>query len=267
MPLLNTAHAAISLPWSTTYNCADWNTYADPLNCDGLQPNGAWTANGQYEQITSAANNPSGGGGKGQRHWIGDGSNINSGGTLIKFNTPPSEIWARWYMRYQSGFAWNPINYDKLFYIHDSTGGGSIVDLYYGDGMRLFNGTLGSTVALCSSGCGWNTMYPGGTSNGSWHYLEVHIKTSTNGSNGIFEYWLDGVQKISVKNINIDNGTTFDHIEFPSNQAMPANGGTFYLDLDDVAINSTGRIGPVAGGTPPPPVAVAPAPPLSLMVQ
>lgn len=264
MPLLNTAHAAISLPWSTTYNCADWNTYTDPLNCDGLEKNGSWTAGGHYEQITSAANNPAGGGGKGQRHWVGDGTNINSGGTSIKFATPVTEFRMRWYIRYQSGFAWNPISYDKLLWIHDSAGGGGVVEPDYGDNFRLFNATTGLTVASCSGGCGWNTMYPGGTSNGSWHYLEVHIKASTNGSNGIFEYWLDGVQKISVNNINISNGTTFDHIEFPSNQATPANGGYYYIDLDDVAINNTGFIGPVAGGTPP---LAAPLPPVGLIVQ
>src|SRR5437867_9355689 len=81
----------ITLPWSTTYNCLEmvqgtspWNAYPAPL-CDSIQSFGGWTANGQGEQITSAANNPGGGGGRGQRQWVCDGSNCNSGSTIVNF--------------------------------------------------------------------------------------------------------------------------------------------------------------------------------------
>jgi len=50
--------SAITLPWSTTYNCGAW-TQADGLsttavNCDGTSGGGGgWTCNGTEEQITS----------------------------------------------------------------------------------------------------------------------------------------------------------------------------------------------------------------------
>ncbi len=91
--------AGVDLPWSTTYDCADWLTLGDTLNCDGLSPYGGWAHNGNYEQIVSAVNNPNGGGSKGQRHRYGDRTNSSSGGTKIEFNSPQPEIWIRWYMR------------------------------------------------------------------------------------------------------------------------------------------------------------------------
>ena len=72
----NNANAAVSLPWSTTYNCPDWTQgdiyftgtnsagqtwKASPLDCDGVVNNGAWlTSSGSKEQITSSANYPGG---------------------------------------------------------------------------------------------------------------------------------------------------------------------------------------------------------------
>src|SRR5688500_1127099 len=84
------ALALINLPWSTTFNCPEWNQslglLASIVKCNGLAGGGAWTSSaGSKEQITSAANNPSGGGGRGQRSWIGDGVNNGSGGMSVSF--------------------------------------------------------------------------------------------------------------------------------------------------------------------------------------
>ena len=119
-----TATAVVNLPWSTTYNCADWKQ-SDGLYmniCDGMTGIGGEAChNGdgtdEEEQITAVANYPSGGGGKGQRHWKGDGTNNVSGGTKIDFVSPQPELWIRWYMRYEQGFEWNPLNNDKVLYI------------------------------------------------------------------------------------------------------------------------------------------------------
>jgi hypothetical protein len=94
------ADAAVPLPWSTTYNCPDWKQsdglYPPAINCDGLTGYGDWTtSDGKEEQITAAANYP-GGGGKGQRHWLGDPLANNSGGTKIEWTSPQPEIWIRW---------------------------------------------------------------------------------------------------------------------------------------------------------------------------
>ena len=109
-----TTSAVVNLPWSTTYNCPEWKS-SDGQNpgCDGLWGGGGWTCdNGdgtvREEQITALANYPGGAGGKGQRHWLGDGVNNTSGGVWASFPAPQSELWVRWYMRYEHGFEWNP---------------------------------------------------------------------------------------------------------------------------------------------------------------
>lgn len=112
--------AGVDLPWSTTFDCSEWHKYSDSLSCDGLEKFGAWHCKGKYEEITVAANFPAGGGGKGQRHWEGDGSNIGSGGLAITFNSLQSELWIRWYMRYEAGFKWNRLEYDKILYIRSN---------------------------------------------------------------------------------------------------------------------------------------------------
>ena len=64
--LLNNAspgYSAVTLPWSTTFNCADWQQN-NTLSCDGTGAYGGWTCDGSHnDQITIAANNPSGSGG------------------------------------------------------------------------------------------------------------------------------------------------------------------------------------------------------------
>ncbi|MFZ3066075.1 MAG: fibronectin type III domain-containing protein, partial [Nitrospirota bacterium] len=116
--LPNIASAAVNLPWSTTYNCPEWKQADGNPNCDGLTAYGGWvTTDGKEEQITSAANYPGGAGGRGQRHWLGDGSANNSGGTKIEFTSPQSELWIRWYMRFQTGFTWSDLQNFKILYI------------------------------------------------------------------------------------------------------------------------------------------------------
>lgn len=249
---------AITLPWKSTFNCPDWNQYSDPLNCDGFNKGGNHPCqpNGYPAHITSAANYPGGDAGKGLRIWIGDGSNNFSGGVLIKFVTLQPEFWMRWYFRYQAGFKWGGLEYHKLtFWRTDGGTNPSVVtDWHYNDGFRFLVYGAGSNSYVNNSNCGWNTIYPTGISDGSWHFIEIHLKIDTNGSNGICQYWLDGVLKIDVHNANL-GGTTktgFDFTEFPSNQATPANGGCAYYDLDDVEISNTGYIGPIGMPTCPP---------------
>lgn len=78
---------------------------------------GTHATGGEYTQVTAAANNLDGDGGMGARFWVGDGTNINSPQVRFHFPTQQPELWVRWYMRYQAGFAWSNLNYDKIFYM------------------------------------------------------------------------------------------------------------------------------------------------------
>jgi hypothetical protein len=258
----NIGEAAVTLPWSTTYNCADWNQYSDPLNCDGLSKSGAWTTkSGHYEQITADANYPDGAGGKGQRHWIGDGQNNCSGSVKVNFNTPQPELWIRYYIRYQTGFKWASLGYQKLLYFDN----GTLVEPHGWDSLNIYKGTN----HLSDHGW-WDTMYKYGPidpatghriSDGSWHCMEWHLRVS----DGLGEAWTDGVKYLSVS--GIDYGSDFTGFKFPENENNPNNGQDMYMDLDDLAISNTGPIGPLQGkGAAPPPPPPPPSPPKNLKI-
>ena len=285
--------AAVSLPWSTTYNCADWaqaDLYAvagqpwvaSPLNCDGVVDYGGWlTSNGSKEQVTLAANNPGGGGGKGQRHWLGDGQTVNSGGTKIEFSSQ-SEFWMRWYMRFEQGFQWANLVAYKMLYIN--VGGQGAITPGWMSYNKLYMGMLGNCGGdvNCTSidGTGWDAIMANGipyiqagtyiratgvptyfvpctsscathkSSDGQWHSYEVHFKLNIPGqSNGVAEFWIDGIKKTSYANANFGTATGWTLVVIGSNAQYPYNGRDMYVDYDDIAISTTGYIGPISGGS------------------
>ena len=260
------SYAAVSLPWSTTYNCSDW-TQGQTLSCDGISTYGDWTtSNGSKEQITAPANYPSGGGGKGQRHWLGDGYTNNSGGLTVNFSSPQSEIWMRWYMRFEQGFAWNYLNNYKLIYVNTGT---SRVILGW-DGSNYLRVRVDSTNQNYNNNInfpagGWDAVMVNGgtyiqtsangatpgqinqTSDGQWHIFEIHLKVDTNGTNGIIEWWVDQVKVTNVTNANL-NAVPISVAVIGSNSTYPLNGRDMYVDYDDIAISTTGYIGPIVSG-------------------
>ena len=230
----------------------------------------------EYTQVQSAANYPGGAGGNGLRFWVGyDGSgNYNNNhsdpvdlflGTSGNPGKQYPELWFCWYMRYQSGFQWAPANgpggvsgggpnYSKNIYIWSKTMSNPAVILEYAntDNYRMYvQLNRGGTSLYGNSG--WQTVQCGGnanlTSDGSWHCFEAHIKADTNGSNGVGELWIDNVQQFSQSNVNFGTPRGWSMIEFNSNVSNPANSGVnYYIDYDDIAISTTGRIGSSAGG-------------------
>lgn len=241
----------ITLPWSTTYNCPEliegtspWIGGGANLGCDGIQSTGSWTANGQGEQITSVANNPSGAGGRGQRQWNCDGSNCNSGNAQVTFSTPPTEVWVRWYMRYQSGYTWGTKAYDKLLYFDDT-----VVSFQWQGANDKFIVIAGGTGYY--AGAGFDTMNGGATGDGQFHCLEVHLKHVSAGHD-VFESWINGANYGTATDITY-TVPSWNTMLIGSNQAIPANGANAYVDFDDIAISNTGRIGCIASNLPAPP--------------
>lgn len=243
----NDAEHDVDLFWFTTYDCDEWTQSQGNPNCDGLAFYGGWTCNGDEEQITSAANYPDGNGGKGQRHWVGDGVNQNSGSLKKEFSFVQSELWIRWYMRYESGFKWNPLGYDKWLYIDVGDNDAVIPQWYGSDKVNIHSAVYGNDGQNHPSpeGNGWNTIMNGPTSDGQFHCYEIHIKMDTNGYNGVAEMWVDGVKKIEYT--DVDYGTTSGWAWFVigSNQSTPDNGRNMYVDFDDIAVSNAGYIGPI----------------------
>ncbi len=210
------------------------------MNCDGLAGYGGWTTQaGSKEQITSAANYFGGSGGRGQRHWIGDGLNNVSGGLAISFTTSQTEIWIRWYMRYEQGFIWNYLSDQKIIYIDPQTPGIRIAISYKGsDGFFPWVSSI-SNSNMPTATTGWDTVMANGstrantsdngatvgelhkTSDGQWHLYEAHFKIDTNGSNGVAEVWIDQTKIINATNINY-GGQTMTIVNIGSNAKYPS---------------------------------------------
>lgn len=245
--------AGINLPWSTTYNVSDWNSgmggtppSGDNLECGLTGSEGSC----QNETITAAANYAGGGGGKGQRHPVCNGLGNSGGGTMVYFNQPQSELWVRWYIRYQSGFEWSSFIAGKIFYLYTNGSVQCIPEWYGADNFNFALQGAGQNTLF--SGRGFTTMNGGSKGDGKWHYLEIHMKGDTNGSNGIAEVWMDSLPVSSRTNLNygMAGGAKWVRMTIMSNYNAIAN-GPWNVDIDDIAISSTGRIGPI-GSTPTP---------------
>ncbi|MFZ3066282.1 MAG: hypothetical protein WA277_13480 [Nitrospirota bacterium] len=254
--------AAVNLPWSTTYNCNEWKTSnGQNPNCDSMWEGGGWTcdnSDGTYkeEQITAAANYSGGGGGKGQRHWLGDGVNNTSGGMSASFLSSQTEIWVRWYMRYEQGFEWNPYLMNQKILYFDPVSFPRLIVEYYGQDKVQIYSYASSQGYPSAEGNGWNTMMANGgtdargnkTSDGQWHLWEFHVKIDTNGTDGILELWIDNNMVINVTNANLATAP-LTTLLIGSNGFTPGNGRCMFVDYDDIAISNTG---PIGGNTPPP---------------
>jgi hypothetical protein len=236
--------AGVDLPWSTTFDCKEWHKYSDSLSCDGLEKVGAWHCMGKYEQITVDANFHGGGGGKGQRHWEGDGRNLGSGGLSLAFNSVQPELWIRWYMRYELGFKWKELNCDKLLYVFTQKKHVAAITEWYGsNGFDIYAQAAGGRYPCFN--CGWESTMRGPVSDGKWHCYEIHIKMDTNGQNGVSEAWIDGKQILFNNKVDFGTQPGWSWFIIGSNQAFPENGRCMAVDFDDIAVSNTGHIGPL----------------------
>jgi hypothetical protein len=235
------------------------------LNCDGIKSYGSWTtSSGLYEQITVDANHAAGGGGKGQRHWIGPDDSI-SGGTRIEWSPYRPEVYIRWYSRWERGLKFRDSatknGTEKVLYFVAPRcgGGGCYFEIgQYGLSFEVYGHSY-NTVAYS-----WNDMMGGvNSSDGNWHCFELRVKSNSvlGVADGIAQVWIDGVLRLDRQDIPFEHSSDgFTGFVFPSNSDFETTGGDMYQDLDDVAVQ-TGRIGCLGATNPPP------APPKNLRVR
>jgi len=257
---------SVPLVFQTTFNCPDWDQTMGLLDADvcvtgdGISGHGSWTTSlGSNDQITAAANNPGGGGGKGFRHWRGDGSNNTGGALRIGLPVPVTEMWVRFYMRFKSGFAWtggHP-SYTKENYWGECGLGCVIFGIQGASSWGVnYNGSTNYSSSLT-----WAASQGGNTGDGQWHAYEYHLKQ--NGAAGTIEIWFDGVRYLNQTNA-ILGSTPWQSFTLGSNQSTVTGCiPDCYTDYDDIAISTTGRIGPI--GTPGP--GPGPVAPTNLRVQ
>lgn len=225
--------------WETTFDCAEYTIHTGTLVCDGLDEGGAWTtSDGNQTAINAAANNSSGGGGNGAKHWKGSGQDENNSGTFyMVFPTSQRELWVRWYERWQSGFYWGSETVTKSLYFKSSNGN-PYLGLSGQTSWRLYESSIVQNP-LYSSG-GWTTSYPTATSDGTFHCYEAHIKYDSDGTDGVWQMWIDGELVMDHQNLNFGVGGAthpgFTAIEFLSNQHDTEFGSDIYVDVDDMVV-------------------------------
>lgn len=246
--------ANISLPWKTTFSYPECSQFGQggKVNCDSVKNDGitwSWGSygiGGNYTQVSSKANFAGGDGGNGFRSWVGDGDNQHSGPVAVQFPSKQKEIWIRWYQRYQAGFSWSQLIYEKTLYLRTDYSLGLI-------GTQMVPGFYGSAYILASQntsygfpvstgyGGGWDSIMGGSVSDGQFHCYEIYIKMDTNSANGVGRLWIDG--KLVGENKYADwsggdasakQGIAF--FDFHNNQKYPYNGTVMYVDYDDFAI-------------------------------
>ncbi len=242
---------------SQTTNCAD-------IEDDDISWNTGTLANGgNYTGCVVAANNPSGDGGMGARFWVGDGPNSGSQQIRITMedlqnnDVQETELWIRWYIRYELGFAWvgNDPHYDKIVRLWTKGPGQPGGSLFpgYGDGgyqVAIEPGADAQSGAPLS----WSDVF-GTTSDGLFHRFEVHFKMDTDQTDGVIQLWIDGTLTIDLNNVDISQGNLdtragFHRMDWHANQNNPNNGGPMYVDYDDMAISKVVPLATDAGGNP-----------------
>jgi hypothetical protein len=247
------SHARISLPFSTTFECPPQDQSTPGwVNCDGLSKAGDnSTDSGKLSEITSSATFEGGGGGLGHRYWIGPGSNNNSGGINFDFTAPQSEVYVRWYVRWQKGLDLD--DSQKVLY---SIGAGTPLQVYFdlGDNPHALRVVLAGNPSTVQ---GWGWFELNGNSNASdeeWHCFEVHFKNNP-GATDVAEWWIDGVKRLHFS--DLDYAGDMGGFGLPANQRVDNPSGDFFNDTDDIVIRTTGPIGCI------PQTAHPPSPPSS----
>ena len=167
---------------------------------------------------------------------------------MVTFS-PASEMWFRYYIRFQSGFTWGRGVNMKTIYCNRGHPG----TFYFG----LHDGVIGGHVEVDSTGgignhystVTWAEWQGGAASNGKFHVLEVHARMNSSGraANGVLEFWLDGTRIYGNSTVHFSNstGAQFSNCAVGENHRDPRNGADAYVDFDDIAVSATGYIGPI----------------------
>ena len=248
-----------TMPWSTTFDCAEQDqTSLGWPSCDGLVKSGdGWAV--QPCAITSAANYSGGRGGRGTRStWLANNGNSASACGEPAFNLPgrQPELWARWYQRYQPG--WKASAGIKNFYIGPpiSQSGDAIYFNTLSDGLRT---VANGTHIVQSVNNYFANEYGGGTttSNGAWVCNETHwkVESTSGGTDAQIDWWMNGKLYLHSSNTTLGSTVGYQYGSIPSNGETTGNPLAFYIDIDDIEISTTGRIGCLGGTDQTPPAA------------
>src|SRR3990172_7060256 len=179
-------------------------------------------------------------GGRTLRVYSGAGNSDVSSGLHFTLSPARSEIWVRYYIRYETGFGWTSRQWTKEVYGHTASPSKYFILgwAFSGNGDFINMGVEAeSGINVGDSTLPWNTFAGGSTHDGAWDYVEYHVKTDTGSDNGVVEVWVNGTQYI-----NRDTGITFGAgnfatLDFGENQNNPnAGAGVLYREYAEMVV-------------------------------
>jgi hypothetical protein len=256
-------------------NCggSSWNSIETGVSEQSSNNGGDYAAFGTdaCSYINTTANNPSGLGGRGHAKAETGGCatpGVNCSGMAVQYSfTATSEMWIRWYEKYEAGFQWGASGANNPGYAKHMRWGGT-----FGMIQDYLSGGVQCMAALWYSGCGttsevdrtyahdfnspsgcpvgnppgkdttcltWNDIHntdASGGADGNWVCFETYL----NGGTGQLTMWINGTEVVN------HTGPTFSGQAtsvFSSNQSAVQSGQAFYHFYDDIAVSSTQRIG------------------------
>lgn len=230
--------------WESTLDCSSMG------GCNGLDYTSAasdlCTAPTYESNISVTHNNPLGTG-KALQMWIGDDQNDGTVGYDVYFPADLDEVWVRIYLKYELGYHWNFLGYDKILYFDN----GYVFEWLNSNSVNLANGE----TALIDNGVGWDATMACGTTgagtdpacdgDGEWHSIEVYMKAGT--GTGVYRAWVDGVL---VANHTGQTFSPMGEVALFGNQNLPGNGECTAVYEDDFAIYKANPPNVDASGNP-----------------
>ncbi|MBD1399343.1 hypothetical protein [Pelovirga terrestris] len=251
--------------WSTSFEYGQecvkhWKFHDEIGYCKDVANDGAtWTGypqayqedNHTIENLTHISASAANSGGYGARFWNWDGVNSHTPTVGVIFPSPQTELWIRWYIRYQEGYRWEALNYEKNLYIYTA-------DRY----PAVITGALNDTWYIASSGLPqigqsqnvmsnktWADVMGGPYSHGQFLAIEVYLKMNSalGVADGVARKWINGELVLdrndlqhSGTNANALSGwMNFGFNENQSevgNQRGPIGINRAYIDYDDMVV-------------------------------
>jgi hypothetical protein len=249
--------------WESSFDCPEWEQNEDGVpaltsGCDDWNIRFLGACGGYGSQVTIDAKNPLSSGARGFRGLYGDGTNLGSSMPYQAFSSKQPELWIRFYKRYQEGFKWDYLNYDKMWRLDTGVGGGNGANTMMhmrSDRFGIYSELAGTSDAY-NYNHNWITTFTdnGVHSHGRFICLEMHIKMESGPGkqDGIAQVWIDGQIIVDRKDIQyianpLPEGDVNDALQgwrrmWGCNQAVPGNlsgpiGSTCaYVDFDDFVI-------------------------------
>jgi hypothetical protein len=233
--------------WSTSFDsCSTGPTHAGD-QCDGINIEDDYNVSGTYSGVREVEHDASGGSGRVYTvYYEGGVRNAMSTPATVRFSSPESEFWLRFYYRLPAGQHISSIFEHKILYAFTDVG--VAADVCWpgaGDQIELQpRNTMGSPDLYYGSDGGWADTYGSESSSadGTWHIFEFHFDLGSVGAgDGQFEMWLDGVNHVSVTNLDwFDGGdanpTGWEYILIPHNHNVFTLAGAAPHDIDAVAV-------------------------------